>query len=275
MIVATRLFPFGALALLVLLPLLVNAAPDARMQVDVTAEEQGVEVNWLHANIRKAADMALPQLWARIIPQHAIDLIPPHVKAIRFLQKAVPNTQGVSILFNEKRVLRYLQQHNIPYYAEQSAGQTSDQTSDQTVARTLNPTASQTARQTAVGPQMSRSSSVAARTAGSPLLPPQTGQQFAGGPGGLLPSVHTPLLTGLLTLQRQASLPEQALFEEDLARDPHVLSLTLRQVSRNEQQYRLQMKSPNDQWLQAWFQRRGMILTASVDGWVVQQQAAR
>ena len=234
-----RLFHCGVLALL-LLPALAYAAPDARMQVDVAAETEGVDVNWLHANIRKAADMALPQLWRRIIPQHAISQIPAGVKAVRFLQKAVPTAQGVRILFNEKRVLRYLQQHNIPYYAEQSAGQTAD------------------------GAQISSASASA----------PPGGQPLAGASDGSLTPAHASLLTGVLTLQRQASLPEQALFEEDLARDPHVVSLTLRLVNRNQQQYRLQMKGPDDQWLQRWFQRRGMLLTASVDGWVVQQQAA-
>ena len=242
MSIVHRLFHCGVLALL-LLPAFAYAAPDARMQVDVAAEAEGVDVNWLHANIRKAADMALPQLWGRIIPQHAIKQIPAGVKAVRFLQKAVPTAQGVRILFNEKRVLRYLQQHNIPYYAEQSAAQTVD------------------------GAQMSSAS------ASAPIAAPG-GQPPAGTSDGLLPSAHAPLLTGVLTLQRRASLPEQALFEEDLARDPHVVSLTLRLVNRNQQQYRLQMKGPDDQWLQRWFQRRGMLLTASVDGWVVQQQAA-
>jgi len=254
MTASARLPHFGALALLLLLPLFASAAPDVRMQVDVKAEEQDVDVDWLHANIARAADMALPQLWNRIVPQHAIGQIPPHVKAVRFLQKAVPNAQGVSILFNEKRVLRYLQQHNIPYYAEQSTAQTRDSAVSGAAAQ------AQIASPSAMPFQAS-----------SPLLPQQEGQLPVGSQNG----AQAPLITGLLILRRHASLPEQALFEEDLARDPHVLSLTLRQVSRNEQQYRLQMKGPNDLWLQAWFQRRGLTLTASVDGWVVQQQAAR
>jgi len=196
------------------------AQPDARMQIEVSAQKQGVEVPWLHAHIRKAADMALPQLWARIVPQHAIARIPQHVKAVRFLQKAVPNELGVSITFNEKRVLSYLKHNNIPYYAEQSASNA-----------TIEPQAAQ--------PTMENQ---------NPL--------------------QTPLPSILLTIQRQASLPEQALFEDDLSHDPRVLRLTLRQVSKNQQQYRLQLNSSDDTWLLAWFSTRGMTLTQSFDGWV-------
>jgi len=201
----------------------VFAEPDARMQINVLATEQGVEVRWLHANIRKAADLALPELWRRMIPQHAMDQIPKHVKAIRFLQKAVPNNLGVKITFSEKQVLNYLKQHQISYYAEQSA--------DNTII-------------------------------GSQTAPPMVDD------GAHFPSVQAPLQAGLLRIQRQASLPEQVLFEEELARDPRVLSLSLSQVNKDRQQYRLQLKSPDDQWMMAWFSRRGMTLTQSVEGWL-------
>ncbi len=197
------------------------AQPDARMQIEVAAQEQGVDVRWLHAHIRKAAGMALPQLWARIIPEHAIDQIPKHVKAVRFLQKAVPNELGVRIIFNEKRVLSYLKQHHIPYYAEQSASNA------------------------VIEPQPTE-----------PAMNNQTG------------ALQTPLPSVLLTIERHASLPEQVLFEDDLAHDPRVLNLTLKQVSRDQQQYRLQLNSSDEQWLIAWFSSRGMTLTQSFDGWV-------
>ncbi len=205
------------------------AAADTRMQVNVVAQDEGVEVGWLHANIRKAADMALPKLWDRIIPQHAMEQIPKHVKAVGFLQKAVPNDLGVSILFSEKRVLKYLKQHNIPYYVEQSAEQSVDHTTIE---------AQPTIDHWAAYP--------------SPVQPP--------------------LQTGLLTIERQASLPEQVLFEDDLAHDPRIASLILRQVNRGERQYRLQLKSPDDHWLAAWFSNRGMTLTQSVEGWVARAQ---
>ena len=73
----------------------------------------------------------------------------------------------------------------------------------------------------------------------------------------------------MLTIQRQASLPEQVLFEDDLGRDPHVVTLSLRQVNKQGRQYRLSLKGSDDQWLFEWIKRRGMMLTASVEGWVV------
>jgi len=226
----------GLLALLGLLSFQASvcAEPDARMQVNVAAQAHDVEVRWLHANIRKAADLALPELWNRIVPQHARTMIPKHVKAVRFLQKAVPTELGVSIIFNEKRVLRYLKQNNIPYYAEQSANQLTE-------PDIILPTPDHQI---------------------SPLVDNQPGLPSQASPA--------PLQIGLLTVQRQASLPEQVLFEDDLSRDPRISSLTLRQVNRGAQQYRLQLKSRDDLWLTEWFRRRGMILTQSVEGWVAQ-----
>jgi len=202
------------------------AQQDARMQIDVMAEEQGVELRWLHANIGKAADMALPQLWQRIVPQHALDQLPKHVKAVRFLKKAVPNEQGVSILFSEKRVLSYLKQNHIPYYAEQPAD--------------------------------------------AAPVEPQPAQPVIDDQRELLSISEPALQSGLLTIQRQTSLPEQVLFEDDLAHDPRILSLTLRQVKKDRLQYRLQLKSSHDLWLIEWFRNRGMTLTQSVEGWVAQ-----
>jgi len=200
------------------------AKADARMQIEVAAAKQGVKVHWLHAHIRKAADLALPELWNRMIPRHAMSQIPKKVKAIRFLQKAVPNDLGVRIIFDERRVLNYLKQHQIPYYTEQSADNT--------------------------------------------ITQPQPAPPMIGDNGAYLSPVQAPLQAGLLSIQRQASLPEQVLFEDDLAHDPRVLSLTLRQVNKDSQQYRLQLKSSDDQWLMAWFSRRGMTLTQSVEGWL-------
>jgi len=257
----------GFLFLIITLPLSVSAATDVRMQVDVVAEEQGVEVNWLHANIRKAADMALPQLWNRIIPQHAMGQLPKRVKAVRFLQKAVPTEQGVSILFNEKRVLRYLKQNNIPYYAERSSDQSADQSADQSLGQAVN----QSGGYAVMEPQVGQAQTAQPQMEQPSFLPQQAGQRGAGNQTSQSPFAQAPLLTGLLTIQRQASLPEQVLFEQDLAHDPRILSLTLRQVNRAGQQYQLKLKGSNDQWLREWFRQRGMMLTASVEGWVSQQ----
>ncbi len=199
--------------------------PDTRMQIAVIAAEQGVEVRWLHANIQRAATMALPQLWNRLIPRHAHGLIPKKVNAIRFLKKAVPTEKGVNIIFDQRRVLSYLKKNHVPYYVEQSAGYSE------------------------TGSQIS-----------SPVVDGKSGQ---------LPLVQMQGKSVLLTIQGQASLPEQVLFEDDLGRDPRVVSLSLRQVNRQGRQYRLSLKGSDDQWLFEWIKRRGMTLTESAEGWVV------
>jgi len=198
--------------------------PDTRMQIAVIAATQGVEVRWLHANIQRAATMALPQLWNRLIPRHAHGLVPKKVNAIRFLKKAVPTEKGVNIIFDQRRVLSYLKNNNVPYYVEQSVGHSE------------------------TGVRIPRS---------------------VDGQSGQAPLAQAEGRSGLLTIQRQASLPEQVLFEDDLGRDPHVVTLLLRQVNGQGRQYRLSLKGSDDQWLFEWIKRRGMTLTASVEGWVV------
>ncbi|OIO71637.1 MAG: hypothetical protein AUJ57_06915 [Zetaproteobacteria bacterium CG1_02_53_45] len=72
----------------------------------------------------------------------------------------------------------------------------------------------------------------------------------------------------LLRIEHRASLPEQVLFEEDLRRESRILDLSLRQVSRDGQQYRLRLNGTDDQWLVQWFKRRGMTLSPTIEGWV-------
>ncbi len=72
----------------------------------------------------------------------------------------------------------------------------------------------------------------------------------------------------LLSIERQASLPEQVLFEDDLKRDPHIINLLLQRVDSNKQQYQLHMKSSDNQWLVEWFGQRGMELSQTQKGWV-------
>jgi len=195
----------------------VFAEPDPRMQVAVIAANQGVEVRWLHTHIQRAAMMALPQLWNRLIPGHAHNMIPKKVSAIRFLKKATPTEEGVNIIFDQRRVFSYLEDNKIPYYVEQSGRIKTES------------------------------------------------QPFADG----LPLAPAQVKSGLLMIERQASLPEQVLFEEDLGHDPHVISLSLRQVNGQGRQYRLSLKGSDDQWLFDWIKRRGMTLTTSMEGWVV------
>jgi len=324
----------------------VALAADARMQVDVLADQQQVEVNWLHANMQKAAALALPQLWNRIIPQSAHGLIPKRLKAIRFLQKATPTDNGVRITFNQKRVMAYLKQHKLPYIAQQpdlnvvlqlynSAGRPMGQSAnallddaaslagplgyrlddqgpplvllwrwldDQHVRLNVRGTSklnefSETRRLQAGDPQkqlkpwlrelllQARDAYVepidgvdlnAANAAPANLTsaivtiadPQVDGSQLSAPVLGATAEFIKPVVELHLRVMRQASLAEQILFEHELQRDPRILNLSLRQVNQEGQQYRLQLKGADDQWLVAWFARRGMTLKPTIEGWV-------
>ena len=210
--------------IIALLPSLAMADGDARMQIELNAEKLNVQPSWLHGHIKQAVGMALPILWQRIVPAHAINQMPRKPNALRFLKKASPNENGVTVLFNEKRVFDYLKQNRIPYYAEQNAEAT--------------------------------------------VPEPDTSMPVAiDQPVPVMSTPAAPVVT-LLSIERHASLPEQVLLEDDLAKDPHVRSLILQQVNRFGQQYRLLLKQPGDGWLTTWFRNRGMTLTQTVDGWL-------
>ena len=73
----------------------------------------------------------------------------------------------------------------------------------------------------------------------------------------------------LIRVERQASLPEQVLFEDDLRRDPRVISLRPIQLSHAIRQYRLELKDEQDeQWLSQWFAWHGLSLSPTADGWL-------
>jgi len=309
------------------------AAADQRMLVEVSAEKQHVEVNWLHVHIKRASAMALPQLWNRLIPQSAQSLIPRHIKAIGFLEKAIPTEQGMNILFHRKRVFDYLKAQHIPYIAEQPSLNLNIQLYDESGRRMnqmaadltdyaeemaafwgyrLDPQATplvllwrwMSHRQVSLDMRGENAdttsgydlryiassdplsslkpwlSEVLVKTRDahvvlaveeapslelSPTMPVQDG-----------PTMQTPVFQSdvsmpsglLLTVQRQASLPEQVLFEEDLRHHAHVRSLILKRVNRASQQYRLQLNGGDMQWLVQWFRDRGMNLSATAEGWV-------
>ncbi len=331
-------------------------AADARMQVDVVAETEQVEVSWLHANVRKAAALALPQLWQRIVPRSAHGLIPKRIKAIQFLEKASPTASGMRISFHQQRVMLYLKKHKLPYIAQQpalnivlqvynQAGQPMSQTANALLANATHlakPLGYRIDDQGASlvllwrwldrqrvslnlrgNSKLKEFSETRRLRAGDPLKQLQpwlhevllkardayveqveqvetplgavqaeagTGTALAsGGQHGItgLPTqesssaaviaaglntppvavTHSPL-TLILRVQRQASLPDQVLLEDELQQDPRILNLSLRQVNQQGQQYRLQLKGSDDQWLAAWFARRGMTLTPTIEGWV-------
>jgi len=300
------------------------ASSDARFMIDVTPNaQQDATVQQLHNNVRGAAKLALPRLWHRIVPQHAHSQIPKKVKAVRFLQRATPTAEGVSITFHAKRVFSWLKKNNVPYIEKrpewnlelqlinakgremkQSAAmlQRYAAASSRYFGYELNNSATSlvlhwqwqnsrqvllTVRGTSVLGEFSemrkissgdpvkqlrpwlteimlkardgQTASTAATSMGSQELPGDRTQTA-------LPAAKDIFL--LLSIERHASLPEQVLFEEELKRDPRILNLHLSQVNRENQQYRLQLKGSDDQWLVEWFKRRGLTLTANIEGWV-------
>lgn len=107
-----------------------------------------------------------------------------------------------------------------------------------------------------------RALSVAAAADGPDAVETQWQAALPADPGGV------PERRLLLTVERQASLAEQVLFEDDLGRDPHVTGLLLQLVDRDRRQYRLHVQGVDDRWLVEWFGQRGMELTAVAEGWV-------
>ena len=303
-------------------------ADDERMQVDIVAATQEVEVNWLHANVREAAALALPQLWNRIVPQYAHGLIPKRMKAVRFMQKATPTEEGIRIAFHQQRVMNYLQENNLPYISEQPAlnvvvqlynvdgrpmGQTTNELLDyaasEAVARGYRVDDQGAAvvlfwrwmddRQVDLSvrgnSKLGEFSETRELIAGDPLeqLKPWMAEVLLKArdayvepteiviEGLELAPDHNDPLNGLaaeaimkpevelrLTIERESSLPDQVLFEDDLREDPRILALSLRQVNRESRQYRVQLKASDDQWLSQWFLRRGMTLVPTIEGWV-------
>ncbi|ATX80583.1 hypothetical protein Ga0123461_2178 [Mariprofundus aestuarium] len=309
------------LLLLLLLPQLALAADDPRMQVDVFADSNdNITTEYLHANIRKAADMALPQLWRRVVLQSAQRQIPKDVKAVQFLQRVSPTANGVSVEFNQRRVIAFLKKHNIPHLADLPAWNLSLQISN-AAGRSMPESAAMLKRRAGSEGQTwgyaidgaheslvlhwrwldSRKITLSVRGtsrlgeysetrtvgSGDPFrqLNPWLSEVLLKARGAYAsnaiaskPAPETPIVTAtgmtaqkepvILSIERHASLPEQVLFEEELRRDPRVVDLSLRQVNRDGQQYRLLLKGSDEQWLTQWFKRRGLTLTPTVEGWV-------
>ena len=74
----------------------------------------------------------------------------------------------------------------------------------------------------------------------------------------------------LLTIEQQASLPAQVIFEESLRQNSNVKSVQPTFLSAHSRQYRIVLNTHDSSWLTDWFQRRGMQLTMTADGWLAQ-----
>jgi len=77
--------------------------------------------------------------------------------------------------------------------------------------------------------------------------------------------------TGLdldLSVEHQATLAEQILFESDLRSDSRGASLTPYLLNENTRKYHLRLKVADDSWVPLWFARRGMAVTPLPEGWL-------
>lgn len=74
----------------------------------------------------------------------------------------------------------------------------------------------------------------------------------------------------VLIIERAASLPEQVILEEALEKHPAVAALIPKFISFDTRQYRLLLKGQSDEWVPSWFRRRGMQVSPTPQGWLVQ-----
>jgi len=73
----------------------------------------------------------------------------------------------------------------------------------------------------------------------------------------------------LLTIEQSATLPAQVALEDALRQHEKVESIIPSYLSAVSRQYRLQLKGEEDAWVQEWFQRRGMQVLPTPQGWLV------
>jgi len=73
----------------------------------------------------------------------------------------------------------------------------------------------------------------------------------------------------ILTIEQQAALPAQIALEDALRQHEKVASIIPISLSASSRQYRLHLKGEEDAWVPAWFQRRGMQVSPTPQGWLV------
>ena len=74
----------------------------------------------------------------------------------------------------------------------------------------------------------------------------------------------------ILTIEQDASLSEQIALETALKHDPRVKQLTPRYLNHHSRQYLMELKQPDDSWVNHWFAQRGMHATPNAQGWRIQ-----
>ena len=78
----------------------------------------------------------------------------------------------------------------------------------------------------------------------------------------------------LLTIELEYSLASQVMLEQALRTHPSVVNVIPTLLQKARRQYRIQLRDGNDQWLESWFARYGLVAIrqpeGSVDDWLVQ-----
>lgn len=74
----------------------------------------------------------------------------------------------------------------------------------------------------------------------------------------------------ILTIEQPASLPEQVVLEDAFRQNSRVKALIPTYLSANRREYRVLLNGEEDAWISAWFQRRGMQVSPTPYGWLVQ-----
>lgn len=74
----------------------------------------------------------------------------------------------------------------------------------------------------------------------------------------------------ILTIEQSASLPEQVVLEDALRQNSKIKALIPTHLSATSREYRVLLNGEDDSWITEWFQRRGMQITPTPHGWLVQ-----
>lgn len=74
----------------------------------------------------------------------------------------------------------------------------------------------------------------------------------------------------ILIIEQPASLSEQVILEDALRQNSKVKALIPTYLSAASRKYRMVLNGEDDVWIRAWFQRRGMQITPTPHGWLVQ-----
>jgi hypothetical protein len=284
------------------------AAQDARMQVQVTAEE-GESID-----LQGAIEQAAAIMWDRILPQREREKVKA-AAAASLLMRAVPGDNSFEIDFQPARVWQYIDAQNMAAIREEPAFnlqlhmQNEYGMSMQGSEATLRQQAGEIARHWGIilrekAPllelswQWLGSEQVQLNIRGNSRFPEQSETRtvptddamqamqkwlqeillkardaYAEQKTDETTSRETTRAVGSemsIHITRTSSLPEQVLFEDALRHDRRVLLLQPHVLSGAEREYILRLETSDDSWLPSWFRQHGMTATATPYGWLVE-----